>query len=85
MGLIDRVAGMVADRGNLTDPGRVRLEAGRLLELESPLASAETVDLVVDRVLGLGPVQTLISDPSITDVLINGPHEVWVDRGATWN
>lgn len=31
---------------------------------------------------GAGPVQVLLDDPTVTDVLINGPSEVWVDRGG---
>ena len=30
---------------------------------------------------GLGPLTDLVVDPSVTDVLVNGPAEVWVDRG----
>lgn len=29
-----------------------------------------------------GPLQALLETPGVTDVLVNGPHEVWVDRGA---
>ncbi len=30
---------------------------------------------------GAGPLQPLLDDPETTDVLVNGPAEVWVDRG----
>lgn len=30
---------------------------------------------------GAGPLQVLIDDPAVTDVLVNGPDQVWVDRG----
>jgi pilus assembly protein CpaF len=29
-----------------------------------------------------GPLAFLVSDARVTDVFVNGPHEVWVDRGA---
>nr|WP_281272188.1 TadA family conjugal transfer-associated ATPase [Nocardioides marmorisolisilvae] len=32
-------------------------------------------------VLGAGPLEELIALPGVTDVLVNGPSEVWVDRG----
>jgi pilus assembly protein CpaF len=35
-----------------------------------------------DEIVGAGPLQALLSDPRVTDVLVNGPDEVWVDRGA---
>lgn len=31
---------------------------------------------------GLGPLDPLLGDPDVTDVLVNGPDQVWVDRGA---
>ena len=34
------------------------------------------------HVLGAGLLQPFLDDPAVTDVLVNGPGEVWVDRGA---
>lgn len=31
---------------------------------------------------GAGPLQALLDRPDVTDVLVNGPREVWIDRGA---
>jgi pilus assembly protein CpaF len=45
----------------------LRAAGDRLLDGETP---------------GLGPLTDLVADPSVTDVLVNGPGEVWVDRGA---
>lgn len=42
---------------------------------------ATTVAGVRDHAWGLGPLRPLIDDPEVTDVLVNGPSEVWVDRG----
>lgn len=33
------------------------------------------------ELLGAGPLEDLLADPSVTDVLVNRPDEVWVDRG----
>jgi pilus assembly protein CpaF len=41
---------------------------------------AATVRAVTDELTGLGPLAPLLSDPTVTDVLVNGPQEVWVDR-----
>ena len=30
---------------------------------------------------GFGPLADLLADPSVTDVLVNGPADIWVDRG----
>jgi pilus assembly protein CpaF len=52
----------------------------------SPVADAESVDSAVDRVLarmsGLGPLQPLLADPDVTDVMVNGPGPVWIERGG---
>jgi pilus assembly protein CpaF len=32
--------------------------------------------------LGAGPIEVLLREPGVTDVLVNGPDQVWVDRGA---
>lgn len=34
------------------------------------------------ELMGAGPLQHLLEDPLVTDVLVNGRHGVWVDRGA---
>jgi pilus assembly protein CpaF len=33
-------------------------------------------------VLGAGPLEPLLRTPGVTDVLVNGPEQVWLDRGA---
>ncbi len=54
-------------------------------ESKVPLTAAERLRLireVQDDVLGLGPLQPLIEDPSITEVMVNGPENVYVERGG---
>ncbi|MGH3661537.1 MAG: TadA family conjugal transfer-associated ATPase [Micromonosporaceae bacterium] len=34
------------------------------------------------ELVGAGPLQALVTDPAVTDVLVNGADGVWVDRGA---
>ena len=36
----------------------------------------------VDALLGLGPLQPLVDDLDISDILVNGPDEIWVERGG---
>lgn len=63
---------------------RVRLTeaARRLARTEAPLSGGELIESVVDSIIGLGPVEALLRDPEVTDVLVNGPEEVWVERGG---
>ncbi|CAN5294767.1 CpaF family protein [soil metagenome] len=35
---------------------------------------------LIDDLLGFGPLEKLLRDPSVSDILINGPNEVFVDR-----
>jgi len=40
------------------------------------------VDLLLDDMLGLGPLEPLLSDDSITDIMINGPAQIYVERSG---
>jgi pilus assembly protein CpaF len=48
-----------------------------------PLNSQEIQNLVteiMDEMTGLGPLEPLMKDPTISDILINGPHNIFVER-----
>jgi len=48
-----------------------------------PLSRADRLQLlqeIADDVLGYGPIDPFLSDASITEVMVNGPHSVWVER-----
>lgn len=56
------------------------IEGGRL-----PLTARERqrlINEVRDDVLGLGPLEALIADKSITEIMVNGPHMVYVERNG---
>lgn len=52
----------------------------------APLTPTDVVDDVVERVAarvhGLGPLEPLLADPSVSEVMINGPGTVWIERGG---
>ena len=53
--------------------------------LKTPLSGSERERLsleVLDEVFGLGPLEPLLQDPTITDILVNGSKEVYVERGG---
>lgn len=81
MGVIERVAASIAGGATRLDPLSVRTDALRRLHLESPWAPDSSVQRVIDAVTGLGPIQQVFDDPELTDILVNGPAEIWVDRG----
>lgn len=81
MGLVERISRAIALGDTALDPDSVALEAGRLLDSETPWHAESRLQGVVHQVTGLGAVQHLVDDPSVSDVLVNGRGDVWVDRG----
>ena len=50
-----------------------------------PLSRADRLQLlqeIADDVLGYGPIDPYLSDPAVTEVMVNGPHAVWVERAG---
>ena len=50
---------------------------------ETPLSRKERDDLVIEiehETFGLGPIEPLMQDPTISDILVNGANEVYVER-----
>lgn len=41
---------------------------------------AQLVDDILDEILGLGPIEPLLKDPSVSDILVNGFQKVYVER-----
>src|SRR5712692_3437765 len=53
--------------------------------LKTPLSGPEKERLsleVLDEVFGLGPLEPLLQDPTISDILVNGSKEVYVERAG---
>jgi pilus assembly protein CpaF len=69
---------------------RVRAEIGRVVErlLEDervPMTTAEQnkiIEEVLDEVLGLGPLEPLLKEPSISDILVNAYNKVYIERNG---
>ncbi len=38
------------------------------------------VDEIADDILGHGPLERLLADDSVTEIMVNGPYDVWVER-----
>jgi pilus assembly protein CpaF len=64
---------------------RVRVDIRGRLALERGLSVAEREELLeemTDDVLGHGPIERLLADDTITEIMINGPSEVWIERAG---
>ncbi|RCV57951.1 CpaF family protein [Marinitenerispora sediminis] len=65
---------------------RIRLEkvVGHLISREGPVLSdrerGNMVRRVVDEALGLGVLEPLLADESITEIMVNGPDNVYIER-----
>ena len=80
-GLLESVReSMMAEAGAVT-PSRVAAAVqatGKLLGTAGSLAAVERISAELN---GLGPLQELTRDPGVTDIFVNAPDSVWVDRG----
>lgn len=46
----------------------------------SPAQRDQVVNALVDQRLGLGPLEPLLNDPSVSEIMVNGPSEIFVER-----
>ena len=78
------------DRVSSIPKDRVRAEIGRVVErlLEDervPMTTSEQnriIEEVLDEVLGLGPLEPLLKEPSISDILVNRFDKVYIERNG---
>lgn len=77
-GLVERIHRRLVEDGGDLDT------AARLLDQEAPLLSAherrEVERGVAARFCGFGAIDHLLHDPGISEVMINGPGPVWIER-----
>jgi pilus assembly protein CpaF len=62
---------------------RVMTDIHVQLEREEGLARADRDRLVgeiADDILGHGPLERLLADDSVTEIMVNGPYDIWVER-----
>jgi pilus assembly protein CpaF len=79
--LIDR-----ARRGEGGVNGGLATEVRALVDSEAAALPDGDREALADRVVrlatGLGPLEPLLSDPRVDEVMVNGPGEVWVERAG---
>ena len=81
--LLERVRSRVARSGS---PPTAGLVAAALRDEGGALRGDADHRLLLralqSEIVGSGPLEPLLRDPDVTDVLVNGPSEVWVDDGG---
>ena len=77
----------LSEFATLSEPQRrARLErvVGRMVSREGPvLSTAERTRLirqVIDEAIGLGVLEPLLADPTVTEIMVNGTDEIFVER-----
>jgi len=71
------------DPSRATDLGRVRAEVRHAHPLLPHADVAAVASAVAARAGGLGPLEPLLTDLSITEVMVNGGGAVWVERAGS--
>jgi pilus assembly protein CpaF len=62
---------------------RVRAQARARLAAERGLSAVDRdrlVDEITDDTVGHGPLEKLLADESITEIMVNGPRDIWIER-----
>ncbi|MCZ4562904.1 TadA family conjugal transfer-associated ATPase [Rhodococcus sp. IEGM 1401] len=80
--LLDRVRDRLAASADAPVPATVaaaiRAEAGGVIGDTDMLAALRVLQT---ELTGAGPLEPLLSEPGVTDVLVTAPDQVWIDRG----
>src|SRR4051812_16897453 len=83
--LVDKLdLSRVSDLEGETLRREIRLVVERLCDTENPLLNRmereRLIDEVLDETFGFGPLEVLLKDPTISDILINGSQKIFVER-----
>jgi pilus assembly protein CpaF len=85
--LVDKLdLSRVGDLKGDTLKREIRMVVEHLCDAEDTLLNRQEreriVDEVIDEVLGLGPLELILKDSAVSDILINGPKNIYVEKGG---
>jgi pilus assembly protein CpaF len=70
--------------GGLPDIEELQMQVQGLIDEETYILTQEQrrriSEAVINRVIGLGPLEPLLNDPSITEIMVNDPFNVFIER-----
>ncbi|MDO5533314.1 MAG: TadA family conjugal transfer-associated ATPase [Propionibacteriaceae bacterium] len=78
---LDEVRARLGELGQAARPAEVAEAMAWLGHVVSDASVLETVAALRRDAQGAGPLDDLLRLPGVTDVLVNGPDDVWLDRG----
>src|SRR5688500_2252482 len=64
---------------------RVESEIRDQLALETGLSRDDRQRLgaeIADDIFGYGPLERLLADPSVSEIMVNGPKDIWIERAG---
>ena len=92
-GLKQKIHSRLVDKLDLTRVGdlegdvlrrEIRMVVEHLCDNENSLLNRNErerlIEEVLDETFGLGPLESLLKDPTVSDILINGPRNIYVER-----
>jgi len=79
--LLERVRGELAREPGPVTPGRVAAAVRSAGAVLGDVGLLDVVDALRAEISGAGPLEPLLADEQVTDVLVNADRGVWVDRG----
>ena len=53
--------------------------------LLTPQERTRIAQEIADDILGYGPIEPFLRDPDLTEVMVNGPDDIWIERGGRLN
>ncbi len=79
-----------ADEVDITDREGVRSRIASIAEEYARNAGVtlnrldygHLIEALLDEVLGLGPLQDLLEDPAVTEIMVNHPNQIFIERGG---
>lgn len=77
---VDRIVSSIMRSAVPLERAAVTRAAAVLKEQEAPIAPHSVVHEAVDAIVGFGPIEPLLRDPDISDILVNGPEDIWIER-----
>ena len=82
-GAVNRIAARLLDAGAELSRQPLLQAAIQIAAEEDPLGGRASAVAAVDSLLGLGPLEPLVADETISDILVNGPDEIWIERAGS--
>jgi pilus assembly protein CpaF len=78
--LRERLLAAADDDGDL--PGRIRALVDREAGVLSEDRRADLVARIAERAFGLGPLEPLLADPAVDEIMVSGTAPVWIERAG---